>query len=242
MPSLSIHQLTKTYRAGAGGCHAHAAALRGVDLVVRAGEIVGIVGDQGCGKTTLLRCAAGLLKPDAGSVAWDEADRGAAAGRGRAEYLPSGARPGELCGRIERYTGAPPALLVIDDALTETSPADRAVLVALLRRLAATGSAIVASARTPEELRGLGARIVRLHAGQVVSAHRRSGPHRSLELLVSSPVVASRLLRAHLGGVERLGDRLHVPLQARTPEEVLAHCSALRITVNASKVVHAGLR
>ena len=63
---------------------------------------------------------------------------------------------------------------------------------------------------------------------------------RTLELLVASPVAASRLLRAQLGGVERHGDRLKVPLQARTPEEVLAQCSALRITVNASRVVHAG--
>ena len=100
----------------------------------------------------------------------------------------------------------------------------------------------MASARTRAELSGLGARIVGLHAGQVVAMPRRGAPRRSLELLVSSPVVASRLLRAHLGGVERLGDRLHVPLQARTPEEVLAHCSALRITVNASRVVHAGIR
>ncbi|HLB06211.1 MAG TPA: zinc ABC transporter ATP-binding protein ZnuC [Alphaproteobacteria bacterium] len=44
------------------------AVLDGVDLSVRAGEIVTLVGLNGAGKTTLLRIALGLMKPDAGSV------------------------------------------------------------------------------------------------------------------------------------------------------------------------------
>jgi ABC-type nitrate/sulfonate/bicarbonate transport system ATPase subunit len=43
-------------------------ALDGVDLEVRAGEVVAIVGPSGCGKSTLLELFAGLLEPDAGSV------------------------------------------------------------------------------------------------------------------------------------------------------------------------------
>lgn len=45
-------------------------ALRGVDLDVQQGEILGIVGDEGCGKTTLLLCVAGLLRCDSGSIHW----------------------------------------------------------------------------------------------------------------------------------------------------------------------------
>lgn len=44
------------------------AVLRGVDLNVAAGTITGLLGPNGHGKTTLLRCVSGLLKPFKGSV------------------------------------------------------------------------------------------------------------------------------------------------------------------------------
>ena len=43
-------------------------ALDGVDLTVRAGELVTILGSNGSGKTTLLRCVARLLDPSDGEV------------------------------------------------------------------------------------------------------------------------------------------------------------------------------
>jgi len=46
-------------------------ALRGIDLEVRKGEIVTLIGANGAGKTTTLRTISGLLKPRSGDVHYD---------------------------------------------------------------------------------------------------------------------------------------------------------------------------
>lgn len=70
MSVLSIRSLRKSFRFGSRDCVQRREALRGVDLDVDQGEILGIVGDKGCGKTTLLLCVAGLLRCDSGSIHW----------------------------------------------------------------------------------------------------------------------------------------------------------------------------
>src|SRR5580658_2709906 len=62
---LEIHSVDKNFEAS------QVPALRGVSIITEPGEFVVVVGPSGCGKSTLLNIAAGMLRPDAGSVMLD---------------------------------------------------------------------------------------------------------------------------------------------------------------------------
>ena len=64
-PLVEIHGLALSFTQGGRRTD----VLRGLDLVVRRGEFVAIVGASGVGKSTLLRVLMGLARPTAGSVA-----------------------------------------------------------------------------------------------------------------------------------------------------------------------------
>jgi phosphonate transport system ATP-binding protein len=59
-PALEIRGLAKAF--------AGRRVLDGVDLTVRAGELVAVLGANGSGKSTMLRCVVGLVAPDAGEI------------------------------------------------------------------------------------------------------------------------------------------------------------------------------
>jgi D-methionine transport system ATP-binding protein len=71
-PMIRLSNVQKTYPARRGN-DAHA-ALRGIDLDIAAGEIVGVIGRSGAGKSTLIRCINLLERPTSGSVIVDGAE------------------------------------------------------------------------------------------------------------------------------------------------------------------------
>lgn len=68
--------------------------LREIDLAVEEGEIVGVVGKNGVGKTTLMKTVIGLLEPSTGSITYDGRDVTHDAPDARASsgigYIPQG--------------------------------------------------------------------------------------------------------------------------------------------------------
>jgi oligopeptide transport system ATP-binding protein len=66
---LEARGLRKTFTTGRSGLgRTRVSAVDGVDIQLRAGEALGIVGESGCGKTTLARMLVGLEHPDEGTI------------------------------------------------------------------------------------------------------------------------------------------------------------------------------
>ena len=66
-PILEVKDVTKSFRLR----KKTAPVLAGVDLTIRRGEVVALVGPSGAGKTTLFHIVAGLLEADSGSAAFN---------------------------------------------------------------------------------------------------------------------------------------------------------------------------
>jgi putative ABC transport system ATP-binding protein len=61
-PAILIEHLTKRYGSGPTAVD----ALKGVDMRIEPGEVVGLIGPSGSGKTTLLKCLGAVIEPTSG--------------------------------------------------------------------------------------------------------------------------------------------------------------------------------
>ena len=96
---------------GLAGGYGHRTLFNDVNLTVAAGDVVGVVGVNGAGKSTFLKILAGVEKPLAGTIALSPAD--AFVG-----YLPQEhtRTPGEtIAAYIARRTGCQAATTAMDD-------------------------------------------------------------------------------------------------------------------------------
>ncbi|NHZ45541.1 ABC transporter ATP-binding protein, partial [Nitratidesulfovibrio liaohensis] len=64
MSGIRIEDVRKRYGTGDTAVD----ALKGVDMVVAPGEVVGLIGPSGSGKTTLLKCLGAIIEPSAGRM------------------------------------------------------------------------------------------------------------------------------------------------------------------------------
>ncbi|MGA9286219.1 MAG: ATP-binding cassette domain-containing protein [Solirubrobacteraceae bacterium] len=172
------------------------AILRGIDLVVRAGESIALMGRNGAGKSTLLRQAAGLLDPTRGKVKTggrvalllqnpndyflhervaEEASPQALLAVGLedlAERNPrdlSGGERQRLALAIVAGEGDPPVVLALDEPTRGMDREAKAALAAELRRRADGGQAVIVATHDPEFAAACADRAILLADGRVIA-------------------------------------------------------------------------
>jgi ABC-type glutathione transport system ATPase component len=158
---LSVRSLSKIYRVGLRGCTASARALDDVHLEVRRGEVVAIIGAANAGKTTLLRCAAGLLTPDDGTI-----ERGHLADiRAITRFVESPIELARLCFAAERWD-----LAIVDNVDAVRGDVGSAfALLASARQARQSGGAVLLAARDAQVVAHVADRVLHLERGRLVS-------------------------------------------------------------------------
>jgi energy-coupling factor transporter ATP-binding protein EcfA2 len=211
--------------------------LRGVDLVVEAGETVALMGRNGAGKSTLLRHVAGLETPTRGRVqssgrvalllqnpndyflherVGEELSLQALQRAGLGEFSErnprdlSGGERQRLALAIVIGDGDPPALLALDEPTRGMDRDAKALLAEEVRRRGAEGQAVIVATHDPEFAAACAARALLLADGRIIA----DGP--TAELLTGGWYFATETARILSGAGAALEPEQGARLLARS--------------------------
>ena len=120
-------------------------AVDDVDFAVSAGEVVALLGDDGAGKSTLIKCISGVYRPETGQVSFKGADI-------------TGHAPADI-----RQRG----IETIYQDLALAVPEQRKVL-SLIRSLRESGIPVILISHTLHDVMAVADRLVIMRRGQVV--------------------------------------------------------------------------
>jgi putative ABC transport system ATP-binding protein len=114
-PVFSLSGVTKTYQMG----EVQVDALRGIDLTLKAGELVVLLGASGSGKSTLLNIIGGLDLPTSGRVLYCDQDLSAADDRSLTAYRR------DHVGFVFQFYNLVPTLTAVENVALVTDIAKR---------------------------------------------------------------------------------------------------------------------
>jgi ABC-type multidrug transport system ATPase subunit len=158
-----------------------------VNLDVRSGEVVGVLGTKGAGKSTMLKILAGRLRPTEGTakIFGRSPRRGSA--KARVGYLPGKIDANQPRGFFSRLFGgkSEPAsagrgitrlaqamvgnrdLLVLDDPFEGLEPTEMSEARTLIRDMISRGKTVILSSESLMDIKELCQRFVIVHEGKV---------------------------------------------------------------------------
>src|SRR5476651_2531893 len=171
MPSTSGRHLVLR---GVGKSFGGVEALSGVSFAVERGEIVGLIGPNGSGKTTVLNVISGLERADSGTIELDgrRLERLPAHVIARAGIVRTFQTPlpgeGRLAG-IARAVASGASFLLFDEPLAGANTGEQAELVALLGYLRTASYGVLIVDHDTELLSKICDRMIALDRGRVVA-------------------------------------------------------------------------